>query len=151
MKVCSKCDQPKSSDEYFYKSRSKNQLHAQCKMCYKIHCKTYMADHYSKYGDSYRERAKIRRAKIRKELQLHLIAYISDKSCVICAESDIRVLEFDHIDPEYKSFGIAKGITNGLKWEAILEEIEKCQILCANCHKKKTARQRNWFKSVGLQ
>jgi len=109
-----------------------------------------MVEHYRKYGDQYRERAKIRRTAVRQDLQKKLMNYLRDKFCVECHEDDIRVLEFDHINPSAKKFGIARAITYGKKWDDILEEINKCQILCANCHKKRTAAQFGWFKAVGL-
>jgi hypothetical protein len=77
-----------------------------------------------------------------------MLNYLKDKSCIICGESDMRTFEFDHLDPSTKLFGIAKGITDGRKWDIILSEIDKCRILCANCHKKHTASQRNWYKAI---
>lgn len=151
MKNCTNCGIAKGFDEFYYQSRAKNQLHAQCKECYKAHRKTYSAEHYKKYGDAYRARAKIRRMKIRRELQVNLINYLSNKSCAQCKEADIRVLEFDHINPKEKQFNIARAISDGLKWEVIEDEISRCQVLCANCHKKRTASQYNWFKSIGLE
>lgn len=77
-----------------------------------------------------------------------MLEYLSDKSCVVCGMSDPRVLEFDHVNPKTKTIGIAVAITNVLSWERILLEIEKCQILRANCHKIKTAQQQGWYKNV---
>ena len=147
MKQCSKCHIEKPATEFFVKSRATGKLHAQCKACYKEHRKTYAAEHYQKYGDLYRQRAKLRRAKIKRELHIKLRDYLEDKSCEICGENDSCVLEFDHLDPREKSFGIAKGITDGRSWEEILTEIQKCRILCANCHKRHTAKQQGWFKA----
>ncbi len=66
---------------------------------------------------------------------------------MLCNEKDIRTLEFDHINPKMKSFGIAKAITDGKKWDDIMVEIKKCRVLCANCHKKHTANQNGWYKN----
>lgn len=151
MKTCSKCANEKSETEYFVKDKKSGRLHAQCKTCYKEHRKIFYAEHYRKHGDRYRERARLRRAKVKRSTQLALIRYLTDKACTVCSESDIRVLEFDHIDPSTKCFGISVGITDGRPWDDILHEIEKCQILCANCHKKRTAAQYGWFKAVGLE
>lgn len=151
MKVCSKCGITKNETEYFVKDSKTGRLHAQCKLCYKEHRKTYYATHYKKYGDIYRERAKMRRTKIKRELQLKLISYLKNKKCVTCGESDIRVLEFDHINTATKAFGISTAIRNGLEWSRILDEIAKCQVLCANCHKKRTAEQFGWFKALSLE
>jgi hypothetical protein len=102
--------------------------------------------HYQRYGEQYRERAKIRRAKIKKILQTKMLEYLHDKSCQFCGENDPRVLDFDHIDPKQKSIGIARAITNGIDWDRILKEIQKCRILCANCHRKHTAEQQGWYR-----
>jgi hypothetical protein len=75
-----------------------------------------------------------------------MLEYLSDKSCERCGVSDPRVLEFDHIDPKSKSFSIARGISDILSWENILVEIKKCQVLCANCHKIKTADEQHWYR-----
>jgi hypothetical protein len=32
-------------------------------------------------------------------------------------------------------------------WARILEELQKCDVRCANCHRRKTARDFKWFKS----
>jgi hypothetical protein len=143
--------QEKSESEYFVKDKKSGRLHAHCKACYGEHRKTYAVEHYFKYGDQYRERAKVRRAMVRRGLQDQLVAYMKDKMCIDCDESDIRVLEFDHLDPTTKKFGISKAMTDGKKWEEILIEISKCQILCANCHKKRTAAQFGWFKAIGIE
>ena len=54
--------------------------------------------------------------------------------CARCGVTDN--LEFDHIDPSTKSFTIAKGSSaSEVKFQA---ELEKCQLLCVECHKEKT-------------
>lgn len=53
--------------------------------------------------------------------------------CVECGSSD--ELHFDHINPETKLFAIAKG--SGFSEERFAEELAKCQLLCADCHKRK--------------
>ena len=150
MKRCTKCLNIKDESEYFLKSKASGRLHAQCKDCYKQYRKTFSAAHYAKYGDTYRERARLRRAKLKRNNQIELIKYMHDKACAVCSESDIRVLEFDHLNPAEKSFNIARAINDGKPWNVILAEIEKCQILCSNCHKKRTATQYGWFKAQNL-
>lgn len=85
---------------------------------------------------------------LRNEFRTNMMAYLRDKSCTVCNEDDIRVLEFDHIEPAKKLFTIAKAVSLGYKWDEVLLEIEKCQILCANCHKKRTSEQFKWYKAM---
>jgi 5-methylcytosine-specific restriction endonuclease McrA len=78
----------------------------------------------------------------RKKKQDRLYNYLSGKCCEVCGEEDIVTLEFDHL--EEKTDMISEMIFRR-KWEVVQTEINKCQILCANCHKRKTAEQFDWY------
>ena len=56
------------------------------------------------------------------------------KECLICGEKEPICLDFHHINPEEKSFTIAKHQSSGK--EKLLAEIKKCVCLCSNCHRK---------------
>lgn len=77
---------------------------------------------------------------------MNAIAYLRENPCIDCGEDDIVVLDFDHRDPSTKSFSISHRLRGTTSWKRIFEEIQKCDIRCANCHRKKTARQENWMK-----
>lgn len=94
---------------------------------------------------SYKDREKAsQKEKVRRRASM-LIAYLKDNPCVECGESDPVVLDFDHIDPSTKLMKISDSIW-GRNWDKILKEIEKCQVLCANCHRRKTAKEGGWIK-----
>lgn len=150
MRICTVCKASKPEQDFFYRNKRAEKLHSQCKACYVIKRRAIWHDHYHKYGSKYRERAVERNKKIKDNLRKILLEYLSDKSCQKCGISDPRVLEFDHLDSSTKSFGIARAIGDTISWEKILLEIEKCQILCANCHKIRTAEQKGWYKHIGL-
>lgn len=147
MRVCTKCGIAKEETDFYVKDKS-GRRHAQCKACYKVHRTTYYKAHYAKYGDHYRERARKRHHELRQAFRKFMLDYMADKSCVICGETDMRVLEFDHIDPSQKSFGISQGIRYGFRLEQIMLELKKCRILCSNCHKRHTAQQFGWYKAI---
>lgn len=147
-KVCSKCAASKPLSDYFLKDSKKGKLHAQCKACYKDLRRGFYAEHYAKYSDLYRKRAQLRREKLRQEYREKMLQYLQKSKCEICDENDIRVLEFDHIDPSIKSFSISQSVKLGRSWDAVMQEIKKCRVLCANCHKKHTASQSNWYKNL---
>jgi hypothetical protein len=71
-------------------------------------------------------------------------SYLSTHPCIDCGQTDIRLLEFDHIK-EQKTRGIADLLTWDFNWTTIEAEIAKCVVHCANCHRIKTIEQdRSW-------
>lgn len=59
--------------------------------------------------------------------------------CVKCGSTEN--LQFDHVDPSTKSFNVSEGWAR--KWFLVVEEINKCQLLCFSCHRKKTLKDCN--------
>lgn len=78
-----------------------------------------------------------------------VVGYLQSHGCSDCGETDWRVLEFDHRDPETKSSSVADLVTNNANMKRIWEEIEKCDVRCANCHRRKTAIDNNWYSYFG--
>lgn len=147
MKRCTKCHTEKLETEYFLRDKKSGRLHAQCKQCYQAHRQTYYAQHYAKYRAAYLTRAKQRRELLRAEYRQNMLEYLSGKFCAECGENDVRVLELDHINSSTKAFSISQAVRLGYSWSDVELELKKCQILCANCHKKRTAEQFHWYKS----
>lgn len=75
-----------------------------------------------------------------------LYDYLSNNPCVDCGEDNPILLEFDHRDPSTKSFNLASG--KSFAFDKILKEIDKCDVVCANCHRKRTSIQQNWYKDL---
>jgi 5-methylcytosine-specific restriction endonuclease McrA len=81
------------------------------------------------------------RIKIRKLI----LQYLIEHPCIKCGESDPIVLDFDHLRDKTKS--ISRYISGHTGWKRISKEIEKCQVLCANCHRRKTYHEKKcWGK-----
>jgi HNH endonuclease. len=57
--------------------------------------------------------------------------------CVVCQSTS--KLQFDHIDPKQKSFTIAH--QTSVREELFWKEINNCQLLCEDCHNKKTLKE----------
>lgn len=77
-----------------------------------------------------------------------MLEYLALHPCVDCGESDPVVLEFDHVRG-IKRFNLATRIHSAARWETIASEIEKCDVRCANCHRKKTAlASGGWYKEA---
>jgi hypothetical protein len=58
------------------------------------------------------------------------------------------VLEFDHLAD--KSFDIGQALSYR-NWQSILDEIEKCEVVCANCHRRRTARRNGTVRVILTQ
>jgi hypothetical protein len=71
-------------------------------------------------------------------------AYLSEHPCVDCGQQDIRVLEFDHVDPSTKSFCVGRGVTDGRGLKSIQAEIAKCEVRCCNCHRIRTREEHHY-------
>ena len=69
--------------------------------------------------------------------------YCEIHPCVDCGEKDIVVLEFDHV--RGKKLFVIGSIRIDKPWEAILTEVEKCDVRCANCHRRRHAKEREQF------
>ena len=78
----------------------------------------------------------------------YLVEFFRQRSCVDCGEGDPLVLEFDHLGN--KKFNIARGLSNR-SWQAVLDEIAKCDVVCANCHRRRTARRGRWARAAIAQ
>lgn len=75
-----------------------------------------------------------RASKLGRSLKQRMVEFAGGE-CLICSyDGYIGALEFHHIKPSTKSFEINSRTTQ--PWELILLEIEKCVLLCSNCHKE---------------
>jgi hypothetical protein len=50
------------------------------------------------------------------------------------------LLEFDHVNPELKAFNIGQSLQYR-RWQSVLDEIEKCEVVCRNCHRRRESRR----------
>jgi len=140
MKTCSKCKTQKD-DQYFSKrSESKDGLKPQCKDCDRIYSQNMDPEKRNK-------RHNISRKKRIRKLQLKILEFLATQKCSHCSETDPVVMEFDHLNPTTKEISVSEAIDRCFSWKRVKAEIDKCQILCANCHRRKTAKDFNFYKS----
>ena len=106
--------------------------------CYCKPCRAeYGREHYLKNKPRYVENAMKRTQRVLRENMRRLVTYLAENPCVDCGETDPLVLEFDH--QRDKRFEIARGMRDK-SWAEVSIEIEKCEVVCANCHRRRTAR-----------
>ena len=94
--------------------------------------------HCEECGDKQKQRIRERH----KTLKEKAVAYLCGK-CIDCGlQSEYaEVYDFHHRNPEEKSMGVTKMIRASKRWEAIREELDKCVLLCANCHRIRHAKE----------
>lgn len=90
-----------------------------------------------------------RKQEARRFARDYVLEYLSSQSCAHCGEDDIRVLEFHHREKDNKYMAVAAMVSGGFSVERIRAEMAKCDVLCANCHRKITVEERGWFKKRG--
>lgn len=141
MKTCTTCKSQKLEESFSWKNKNKGIRSNKCKDCQK----TYARDHYNNNKKYYYDKAKRSKHKSRLVNRRFVYSYLSKNPCIDCGESDPVVLEFDH--QGNKSGNVSEMIfVNGL--DVIKKEINKCEVVCSNCHKRRTAKQFNFYKDV---
>lgn len=139
-KKCSICDETKDIS-LFYKKQ--NGVTHRCNSCEK----EYQAKYYLLNKD-----VRIATARLHSERTLDanrklIVEHLKNNPCVDCGEADILVLQFDHL--RNKTFNVSAMAISGQRQPStkkVLEEISKCEVRCANCHQRKTARSVGWWK-----
>ncbi len=81
----------------------------------------------------------------RVKVRTNLLSFLSKQKCIDCGENDPIVLDFDHKEPQVKFKSISKMLSGHYSWKSLLVEIQKCEIRCANCHRRKTYIQYECF------
>jgi hypothetical protein len=78
--------------------------------------------------------------------------YKAERGCADCKEQDPWVLDLDHTDPTTKQMRAypsqqeyRKSMNwHSMSWDRLVGELSKCEVRCANCHRRRTATQQNW-------
>lgn len=112
-----------------------------CRDCHK----RYAATHYVENKSAYLHRSKINNPITQARLRERVARYLEEHPCVDCGESDIVVLDFDHVRGE-KSHNVAQLVLDSASWDRVSVEIDKCDVRCANCHRRRTAAAGNFWR-----
>ena len=132
MRTCTRCRETKPLEDFALRHAARGRRQSWCRACHRAND----AKRYRRF-DAERLKQMRKNAKDRKqEVRRRIFAYLCDRSCVDCGEPDPVVLEFDH--RREKRGNVSELATRGLSWEAIRAEIDKCEVRCANCHRRKT-------------
>jgi ribosomal protein S15P/S13E len=144
MRRCCHCKESKPEAEFAWRRKKLRELDTYCRPCRAA----YKREHYRANKQRYVDQAGRRRRQLLDERIPWLVSYLREHPCVDCGESDPIVLEFDHLRD--KEFGIASGIRSR-PWPDVLDEIAKCEVVCANCHRRRTTRRGGFIRAAVAQ
>lgn len=112
-KICSKCGKQLPIESFGWREKKKGTRRSQCKQCHNRYVKI---KYQQKHDD---------------------IEFLKSQCrCAKCGDSRGYVLDFHHKDPSIKEDTISRLISNNATLDKIKEELDKCVVLCANCHRE---------------
>lgn len=127
IKSCRTCKQEKLSSEFRKDVSQKDGRRTECKVCSREYGRT---KYTLQYGEKARARNRIRYTNISERIREYKVS----RGCILCGEREAVCLEFHHLDSEDKEYNLSGSATRA--WDSVLAEIQKCVVLCSNCHKK---------------
>lgn len=140
MKKCTKCLEEKPFDKFSRRNQGKS-YQSWCKACAVIRNR----EDYAKDPSKQQRRIKQYLPAIKERNKAFILEYLKANPCVDCGETDIEVLEFDHIEPLRARGGrVTSFVMSSI--EKVQSEIDKCQVRCSNCHTRRTRRQFGWSR-----
>lgn len=139
---CFKCQIDKNESEFHWKNKSKGTRQGWCKPCHSIWTK-------KNYAGLSVEAKKAKAALAAENVlrnKIFVLEYLRKHPCCTCGECDPVVLEFNHL--EGKEGNISDMIKQGRSIINLQAEMDKCEVLCANCHRRHTAKIGGHFRYI---
>ena len=130
-KRCSTCHDRRPLTDFNVRVAAPDGLQARCRDCSR--------QWYAANRAAHRANVRRRSAAIKKEYKRRIGEHLMAHPCVDCGEADVRVLDFDHLDAADKRADIAWLVNAGGRWRDIELEIAKCEVRCANFHRRVTS------------
>lgn len=129
-KKCYCCQTEKNIDDFGFNRRNKDKRRGECKECH--------SQNNSDYSKS--ELGKATRFNKTQRNRKFIYDFLQKSKCVDCGDTRWQVLEFDHVKGD-KKYDVSHLINGTSSLKTIQDEIDKCEIRCANCHRLKTMKQ----------
>ncbi len=139
-KRCSTCHEIRLLSEYNVRRAAKDGLQSRCRPCSR--------QWYEANRDEHLANVRRRTVEVRREYKRRVGAHLARHPCVDCGETDVRVLEFDHLPGVDKHADVAAMVADGGRWSDVEAEIAKCEVRCASCHRRVTCERRGDWRAV---
>lgn len=139
MKKCSKCGEEKSLSEFYWRNKAKGTRMSACKACRSTAAAQRWASGSEKESNYESKARRVQRA------YDYIWSVLSTSSCADCDERNPLVFEFDHVRGT-KIRDVGTMVVQNYGLQAIKDEIAKCEVVCANCHKIRTSTRANTWR-----
>lgn len=138
IKHCTECCKDKPLDEFSKDASVSDGKRAKCSRC----TANAAAARYHQNGGREKRRG---RMQLRRAEKYAALEPLKDVPCGDCGIRFPRVcMDFDHVSGE-KILSISKMVHKDFSMEAILAEVAKCEVVCSNCHRIRTANRGQWY------
>lgn len=138
-KRCSGCKEIQPLDAFGKNKAKPDGLQAQCKSCFKV----INQASYARNKEALRADRGVASEKVRARNRRFVFDFLLENPCVDCGESDPVVLQFDHQGNKIASIA---NLIAAASLKRLSDEMVKCEVVCANCHARRTARTFGWWK-----
>lgn len=131
-KICSKCKSVKPITEFNFRNTKAGKRHSYCREC----GKQLTRSHYKRNKQQYLNK-NLRSFRERRE-------YAREIKSIPCADCGVQypyyVMDFDHREGETKTHNLSDVAEMSIN--ALKREIDKCDVVCSNCHRERTHQRR---------
>ena len=137
-RLCGRCDKWQAPENFGFRDKAQTRRQFWCLGC----LVEYKHLWYLRHRDEHKEHVRVSTEKLNAANRARLREYKSEHPCVDCGETDPVVLEFDHVRGD-KRWNISSMSWGNFPWATIEAELAKCEMRCANCHRRRTSVQRD--------
>jgi hypothetical protein len=142
LRKCRVCKEVKPLTEFPFRAVARQTRQWLCLACQRA----YTKDWYGRNRQKQIASARVRRDREAKNLGRKIRDYLRDHPCVDCGQSEPEVLDFDHLRD--KRANVSRLVHDAVSWDLIVKEIAKCEVRCANCHRRRTARAGGYYRAI---
>lgn len=111
-----------------------------CRECFRTYFRERGRRHHDQVQQTARKRRQAGRELIRQRFE--------QTPCANCGEDEILVLELDHLGEKTKA--ISALIADAAALDKVRSELERCEVVCVNCHRRRTARRSGAYRLTGV-
>ena len=141
MKQCVHCKEFKELSEFAWNNKLLKKRQKHCRDC----MRKFNRASYLRRSEAKKEQVRDERRRKYEEARQYIWDYLLGHPCTVYGESDPVVLEFHHVAGS-KRENVTNMPRDGYSLESIKKEMGKCEVLCANCHRRRTGEGNGWFR-----